>query len=243
MLRRVSLAAALMTLPAVAFAAPWSGEFGLGYLATSGNTDTSSVNAKLGLEYVEGAWKNSFLATAMGATDVDDTTNEERSTAERYLAANKLDYNFTERDYAFFALEWEKDLFGAVRQRTSQTVGYGRHVLVGPEHLLDLEVGVGARQNRLNDAIRTKEDDAIARFAGKYIWNLSETSAFQQTLKVETGDTNTYTESVTELKMSIVGNLFAALAYTIRNNSDVPAGTKKTDTLTAVNLSYAFGKS
>ncbi|RJF80234.1 DUF481 domain-containing protein [Oleomonas cavernae] len=42
--------------------------------------------------------------------------------------------------------------------------------------------------------------------------------------------------------MSVVGNLAAGLNYTVRNNSEVPAGTEKTDTFTAVNLSYAFGK-
>lgn len=241
MLRKASAIAALTLLPALAHAAPWSGEVGLGYLATSGNTDTRSVNGKVAVDYTAERWKNAFLATAIGAADTDATTGDERATAERYLVANKTDYNFTERDYAFLSLEWEKDLFGAVRQRTSETVGYGRRVLIGPVHLLDLEIGAGARQNREN-VTNIREEDAIARLAGKYVWNLSETSAFQQTVKIETGDINTFTESVSELKLSIVGNLFATLAYTVRNNSDVPAGTKKTDTLTAVNLSYSFGK-
>ena len=47
---------------------------------------------------------------------------------------------------------------------------------------------------------------------------------------------------MTELKLSVVGNLFASLSYTIKNNSEVPAGTEQTDTFAAVNLSYAFGK-
>ncbi len=89
---------------------------------------------------------------------------------------------------------------------------------------------------------RTREDDAIGRAFGKYQWALSETSTFIQTLKVESGAENTFTESVTELKLSVVGNLFAALSYTVKHNSDVPADTKKTDTFSAVNLSYAFGK-
>src|SRR3546814_6841247 len=51
------------------------------------------------------------------------------------LAANEqLDYNFTTRDYAFVAVEWNKDLFAAIRERTSETAGYGRHVLIGPTH-------------------------------------------------------------------------------------------------------------
>lgn len=230
------LSAVLLAVPAMATAAPWSGEIAAGYLGTSGNSETRSLNAKVGLEYTQERWKNTFVGTALGSAEAAG------STAERYTAANKTDFNFSERDYVFVALEWEKDLFGGIRQRTSETVGYGRHVLTGPVHTLDLEAGLGARQTEEN-VTGLKDDDLIGRLAGKYVWAFSETGSFLQTVKVETGSTNTFTESVSELKLAIVGNLHAMLSYTIRNNSDVPAGTDKTDTFTAVNLAYSFGKS
>lgn len=233
---RVSRLLALAALaPLAAAAEPWSGELAAGYLATAGNSQTQSLNGKLALDYTTSLWKNAFLATAISSAD------NEGSTAERYTVGDKLDYNFSERDYAFLALEWEKDLFGGIRERTSQTVGYGRHVLTGPVHRLDLEAGAGARQTEAG-ITGERDDDLIGRLFGKYSAQLSETSSFVQTLKLETGDTNTFTESVSELKASILGNLAAALSYTVRHNSDVPAGTEKTDTFTAVNLSYAFGK-
>lgn len=232
-MRRSRLAVLLM-LPLTAQAGPWTGELAAGYLATSGNSDTRSLNGKFALTYADLAWKNSFLASAISSAD------SQGSTAERYSASNKLDFSFTERDYAFAALEWEKDLFGGIRERTSETVGYGRHLLRGPTHLLDVEAGVGARQTEAAITGQT-EDDLIGRLYGKYVGTISATSSFVQTLKLESGDTNTFTESVSELKANIVGNLAAALSYTVRNNSDVPPGTEKTDTFTAVNLSYAFG--
>lgn len=220
---------------ATAHAQPWSGDVAAGFLATSGNSETRSLNGKLAIGYAQERWKNAFLATALSSSDNDSTT------AERYTVGNKLDYNFTEHDYLFGALEWEKDLFGGVRERTSETVGYGRRVLTGPVHALDLEVGAGARQTKAA-VTGEREEDLIGRAAGKYVWTISDTSSFSQTLKVESGDSNTFTESVSELKLAIVGNLHALLSYTIRNNSDVPAGTEKTDTFTAVNLAYSFGK-
>lgn len=225
---------ALALSPLAAQADPWSGEVGVGYLATSGNSDTTSLNGKLALDYVSGPWKNAFAGSAINSSD------DEGSTAERYLVTDKLDWNFSERDYVFGSVEWEKDLFGGVRERTSETAGYGRHILTGPVHLLDAEIGAGARQ--LENADGMNEDDAIGRAFGKYQWKLSETSSFLQTLKLESGGDNTFTESVSELKMAVVGNLFAALSYTVKHNSDVPADTRKTDTFSAVNLSYAFGK-
>jgi len=235
-MRSVILCCALFCAPTVAVAQSWSGEVVFGFLSTSGNSDTRSLNGKLALDYTEGAWKNSFAATALGSSD------EEGATAERYTVGDKLDYNFTEHDYVFAAVDWEKDLYAGIRERTAETVGYGRKVLTGPVHALDLEVGAGARQTEAN-VTGEKESELIGRLSGKYVWKLSENSSFKQTLKVENGESNTFTESVSELKLTIIGNLYALLSYTVRNSTDVPVGTEHTDTLTAVNLSYSFGKS
>jgi putative salt-induced outer membrane protein len=232
MLRRCTFAALLMA-PALAQAA-WKGEAGAGLLTTSGNSETESFNGKFLLDWTQEVWKNSFTATAVNNGDEDGRT------AERYTVGNKLDWNFSERDYLFGAVDWEKDLFGGFRERTAQTAGYGRHILTGPIHLLDAEIGAGARQTEEQDT-GDKENEAIGRVGGKYQWKISDTSTFSQSLKVEHGKRNTFTEAVSELKLSIVGNLFAALSFTARNNSDVPDDTEKTDTFTAVNLSYAFG--
>lgn len=233
---RLPVLSTLLLAPTLAVAQPWSGEIAAGYLGTSGNSDTQSLNGKVALNYEQDKWKNLFVATALGSADADG------STAERYTAGNKTEYSITPNDYVFVALEWEKDLFGGIRQRTSETVGYGRRILTGPVHELDVEVGIGARQTEEN-VTGFKDDDLVGRFAGRYAWIISETSSFVQALKVETGDANTSTESISELKLAIVGNLHAMLSYTVRHNSDVPAGTKRTDTFTAVNLAYSFGKS
>ncbi|WP_051361929.1 DUF481 domain-containing protein [Solimonas soli] len=235
-IKSACILAALAAAPAIARAEPWSGDFALGYLATTGNSKTSSVNAKGSLVYAADRWKNTVAAAAV-STYADDV-----SSAESYLATEQLDYNFTPRDYAFVALEWNKDLFAAIRERTSETAGYGRHVLTGPAHLLDLEIGAGARQQQTNDQPRERENDFIGRAAAKYQWNISPTATFLEALKVEAGENNTYTESVSQLKLAIIGSLFANLSYTVKNNSNTAPETKSTDTETAVTLSYEFGK-
>lgn len=232
---RTLAACSLMMLPGFALAGTVSGEASLGYLSSSGNTKTSTGTAKLAVDYTETQWKNAFTAAAYTASD------KGANTAERYLLTDKLDWKLSEVDYVFGVLEFEKDLFGGIRERYSETAGYGRHILTGPVHLLDAEVGAGARQTKEQNT-GIKENDLILRGYGKYQWVISETSQFAQTLKVESGQSNTYTESVSELKMSIVGNLFAALSYTIKNNSDVPVGTKSTDTFTSISAVYTFGK-
>ena len=64
--------------------------------------------------------------------------------------------------------------------------------------------------------------------------------AFTQDLLAESGSENTYLESKTALSAKLVGNLALVASYTIKNNSDVPLGTEKTDTYTALSLEYGF---
>lgn len=228
--------ACLSLMPALAQAAPWSGDVALGYLATTGNSKTSSLNGKFSVIYAQERWKNTLSATAI------NTYADDESSAESYTANEQLEYNFTPRDYAFGAVEWNKDLFAAIRERTSEAVGYGRHVLIGPTHYLDLELGAGARQQQTNEIPRERDNEFIERGAAKYRWAITQTTSFTEAVKVESGNSNTYTEAATALKLQIVGSLFANLSYTIKNNTQSAPDTKKTDTEAAVTVSYEFGK-
>lgn len=214
-------------------AAPWSGEAGLGFLSTSGNSESTTLNTQLALVYSVERVKNSFRGSAIYGEQ------ESVRSVERYTLGNQTDLNVTPNDYAFLALDAEKDLFGGVRERTSETVGYGRRLLTGPVHTLNAEIGAGARQTLAQGATE-RENETITRLSGQYRWTISDTSLFSQTLKIEAGEDNTFTETVSELKLSIIGNIFAGISFTIRNNSDVPVDREKTDTFTAVNLSYKF---
>lgn len=247
----------LLSLPALARAAPdeekpgpWSGEATVGVVATSGNSETQSSNARLKLVYAAENWRNTLEAAAMqaSATQLNELTGAEESvvTSERYTVGNKADWNFTEFNYAFLALEFEKDLIGPIRERTSETVGYGRKVLTGPDHLLELEIGAGARQTEsqvtTTAPAAVKENEAIGRGRLAYRWNFREDSHFGETFKVESGQSSTTMESVTEAKLSLVGTLYVLASYTVRQNTNVPPGTKKTDTVTTFSLGWSFGK-
>lgn len=230
---RIVLTALLASTPLLSHAEGVAGEFGLGLINTSGNSSTQTINGKFVLKHDAAPWHQHFDATALNSSDQDGQT------AERYTAGYKLDYDFTETDYAFGTVEYAKDLFGGVREKWVEAVGYGRRVLNSDIHKLDLEIGAGARQQE--DQAGVRSSDAVGRLNGDYRWQIAKTSSFQQRLKVEGGEENVATESISELKLSIVGNVFAALTYTVRHNSEVPAGTERTDTTTAINLSYNFG--
>ena len=219
--------------PAPPAPSPWRGDLALGVVNTSGNTRTRSVNVRGALEYRRSRWGNRFSALAFSGTRDGLTTDE------RYSAANKTDLQFDEHNYAYTNLAYDNDRFAGVAERYALTLGYGRHVLTGPIHTLDVETGLGANRTRDQDDIY--ETAAIATFGGKYVWAISPNAEFSQTLRTEAGKTNIYVNPISALKLTIVGNLFATFNHEIRYNSQVPEDTRHVDQISTINLGYSFG--
>ena len=144
----------------------------------------------------------------------------------------------SEASFLFGRLNWRNDRFSGYDTQFSQTVGYGRRLIDKEAHKLNAEIGAGARQSDLADG--TSENETILRGDLKYTWLLSENSEFRQNFVVESGSANTYVESVTALSAKLLGNLALVASYTVKNNSDVPPLTEKTDTYTALSLEYIF---
>ncbi len=211
---------------------PWSGKATLGYLATSGNTDNSNLNAAFEVAYAANKWVHRFRAAVISATESNATT------AEVYDAGWRSERNFTETNFLFGRLDWRSDRFSTYEKQFSQTAGYGRRVISGDVHNLSIEVGAGARQSDLADG--SSESELIFRGGAHYVWTLSETSEFKQVLNVEAGEVNTFLESVTAVSARLVGNLSLLASYTVRHNTDVLPTTEKTDTFTALSLEYLF---
>jgi putative salt-induced outer membrane protein len=211
---------------------PWAGKATLGYLSTSGNTNSSSLNAAFEVSYTRNDWQHRLTAHAINTTEDDATT------AEAYEAGWKSERNFSEANYLFGQLDWRKDRFSGYDKQFSQTVGYGRRLINTEAHQLNIEIGAGARQSDLADG--SAQNETIIRGGADYTWQLSETAKFFQGVTVESGNENTYLESVTKLSASLVGNLALVASYTVKNNSDVPPATENTDTFTALSLEYTF---
>jgi len=264
MMKMKRLAACLLVLGSLSFVAnaaeaqtsgPWSGKVALGYLASSGNTDTTALNFNAEVKYVVRKWDNTLLGRGIVKTDND------RSTAEAYKLAYKLKYDLSDRTYLFGLLDYNNDRFSSYDQQTFAVGGVGRRFLATKKHELDGELGFGAglsdfRDCRPDDVLTgacaigppqtppfgTSVDEFTTRVSGSYKWQISESASFVQKIDVNIGSSNTYTESLSELRAGIVGDIALLLSYMIKNNSDVAPGTEKTDTYTAISLEYAFGQ-
>ncbi len=213
-------------------AAQWKASAELGYVSTSGNTETETLNAKAMASTERKQWRHKLEVTALKASDETGTT------AEKYSLTGQSDYKLKKPNYLFVIVSYEDDKFSGYDYQLSESIGYGRRVIEETGLSLDLEIGPGARQTKLDSG--QSENEGLVRGAAKLDWAVSKTSQFTEALTVESGEDVTITKSVTGLSSQINGSLSMKITYTYKNTSEVPVGVDDTDTETAVTLVYKF---
>ena len=218
----------------------WSGSGEAGLLTTTGNSETRTVNAKAGLKYEDGRLLSALdLAAVYSSEETEvDGKKEDRTSAEKYNAAAKIGYKFSNRDYIFVNAAYEDDRFSGYDYRSDYAAGYGRKIINTDKVKFNLEAGPGYRYDKRRDGGR--ENETVFRGYALFDYQFSEQTGFRQELTILAGPDNTGTKSVTALKSQVVGALSMKVSYTVDHDSHVPEGTKHTDTETALTLVYDF---
>lgn len=219
---------------------PWKGSGEIGFLQTTGNSETESLKVKSGFSYEQGHVLGELKLGAIYSSEETevDGVKEDKTSAEKYSAAAKGGYKFTDVDYVFAIADYVDDRFSGYDYRTNYGVGYGRKIINTETVKLVAEIGPGYRYDKQDDG--SLENEAVARGYLMCSYNFSETAALQQELTILAGSDNTNTKSVTALKAQIVGALSMKASYTLDHNSQVPEDKNKTDRETALTLVYDF---
>lgn len=210
----------------------WSSEAELGYIKTTGNTETESSNFKFYIVNKRIEWEHSLKFET--ARNSDQTG----ATAERYYWLFKTRYSLSALSYLFAQLQYEDDRFSGYDYQASEVVGYGWRIVNQDTLKLNAELGVGNRQNKFEDGNSTSESVYLMGINGE--WNISKTASLKEDLTVEVGEDSTISKSVTALKTQINSTLSSKISYTVKRASNVPADTEKKDTELAVTLVYSF---
>ncbi len=216
---------------------PWTSSVELGFIRTTGNTETQTTAVKGDVTYEVDKWRHKGHAEGYGQQSEDDTGTSVVS-AERYELSGKSDYKFTELDYAFGLVQLQKDRFSGFEYENTVALGYGRKLLKQDNMELDVEIGPGMKFFKVDNG--QSDDQAVLRLAGNYWWKISPTSKFTQDLSSEIGDDFTTTKSITGIQANINSAMALKFTYTVKNKSEVPVGVEKTDTEVAMTLVYNF---
>ncbi|MFO1469277.1 MAG: DUF481 domain-containing protein [Steroidobacteraceae bacterium] len=224
--------------------ADWTGKGEAGVLISRGNTDSTSANAKLAIAREEGVWKNSFaLAFLYGKT-------ASFTTAQHVEAKWETDRKISDRMFWFGALRGEQDKFSGFAYQATLSTGIGYKFIDTDATKLAGTFGVGYR--RLRPELLTKdaaghviarekldsEGDAVATAGLDFSHALTANTKVLNKFAVETGSKNTLVANDLALQVSMSDALALSVGYGIRYNTDPPAGAKKSDQLTTLNLVY-----
>jgi putative salt-induced outer membrane protein len=214
----------------------WEGTGELGYVSTTGNTDSTAMNAKLNFIRNGKKWRHRFSGTALRTSENGVADNE------RYTMEVQSDRKISEKSWLFGAYRWDADKFGSYDPQMSLTAGYGRQLMKSEKHELKGEIGAGYK-NLEERVSGDSSSEAIARFLLDDSWQVFKTTLWTNRLLIESGSSNTFTQFNTDLAVSMTDRFAVKLGYEIRHNTDVPddiEDSENTDTVTSVNLVYNF---
>ncbi len=232
----LGLAVSLCLQAAVAEDKPWNGQGELGFTQTTGNTETQSLVAKLGFGYKVLPWEHNIKLETLRSEDNSTLS------AETYGLKWQSNYHWSDSSYLLGKFRYEEDRFSGYEYQSSLIFGYGHQLINTDSTGLKLEAGVGIGQNNiLLDIYSETNDQQLIGYLGlNYRQKISDNTEFTQYLKVEGGTENVYSESDTGFLIGVMEHLKLKLSLLIKNNSEVPQGTEKTDTKSIVSLIYDF---
>jgi putative salt-induced outer membrane protein YdiY len=221
----------------------WNTSAELGAISTSGNTVGTSVTGKIDARRESPKWSNEYILAGYfkdeEVTDDDGQKTRERS-AQRYSVSAKAGYKLLHDDHGkLFALATHvDDRFGAYTRYSTIGVGYGTQTYQSDTHTLDVEIGPGYFRGVRSEG--ETENGMTIRGAANLKWKLSETAQFSQNLSVERGTSNTHSIAETAVRTKINSTMQMKAAFNVRNDTNVPADKRNTDTQTSVTLVYSF---
>jgi putative salt-induced outer membrane protein len=224
----------------------WSGKGQAGYVMSRGNSDASSANGILDVFFVQDQWNHEGTLDGLYGKSAGIVS------AERWDAREQTNYAITPPLYAFGALSYQADKFSGFQYQASVTGGIGYKFIDTSTTKLSAQVGAGYRALRpellikddsgaVVERIPEQSDSSVVGVGGlNFEQDFNANTKLTDKLIVESGSANTSTTNALALEVKMSKKLSLAAGYGIVNNSKPPAGLKRLDSTTTLNLVYAF---
>jgi putative salt-induced outer membrane protein len=205
-----------------------------GYNASTGNTDTSKVLAKVNLDYI--------TQDAEYVAKFEVSNNEENNSTieERYMA--ELQYNLffdpSHAPYIFTNLRYESNKFSNIDLDSTYSAGVGNKLYQTKEMLLKGEAGLGYQKTEFEEGADETQTVVIGKIDFNY--QINPFVSFAQDALVNIGVDSNKLETNTSLKTSVTDTLKVSMNYKVKYNSDPGVDVETTDTETSITLIYDF---
>ncbi|MCW8193430.1 DUF481 domain-containing protein [Proteobacteria bacterium 005FR1] len=213
------------------------GSASLGYVGTTGNTESQTFETQLRYIMRRSDWVHNFELQGLYAEQ------EEEVNGERLYLQGKSDYQITDDDYAFLKASYTDDRFTGFEYQATTSLGYGHYFYNRDDLVLETFGGLGYRYNKLPQADENgieSEGEGILTLGENFMWAFSESAKMTQSLSTEIGEELTVSRFELGLVSTLIGNLATKIAFQVRHISEVPEDRENVDTQTSVSLVYEF---
>ncbi|HWW20849.1 MAG TPA: DUF481 domain-containing protein [Steroidobacteraceae bacterium] len=223
----------------------WVGKGQLGFLASQGNTQSTSANAAIDMGLALDPWEHKLHLDGLYGKSSDVVA------AEKYEAGWQSQYTVTPVLYGYGALRYEHDLFSGFQYQASETAGVGYKLFNTADTKLSVQVGVGYRElrpetitkdadGRIIRTLQATNNGAVGTFGLDYTQALTSTTSLANRLLVEAGSGDTLITDTVALTVKMSTRLALSLGYSLQDNTNPPGGLKKIDSVETINLVFAF---
>lgn len=220
----------------------WSGSGQIGAFQSTGNSSNVGLSAALTLRRQGIDWSHLLRARA------DYQRSRGITSREQFLFAYEPRYQISDRVFTYALGQYERDRFQGFTSRYSASGGFGYHLIDGRR--IDLTIQAGPAWRR-TDFVAGGSDSNLAALATlDFDWRITDRVTFTQDTNMVTDaggratvivePNNTSLSLVSGLEAKISDRLTTRLSYTVEYNSQPPAGSVTTDTLTRFTFVYGF---
>lgn len=220
----------------------WSGKGEVGAFRSTGNNSNTGLTGNIELTRKGLDWSHRLRARA------DYQRSNGVTTRERYLAAYEPRYQINDRLFAYGLGQYEQDRFQGFGARYSASAGVGYRIIEEPGLTLDAKAGPAYR---LTQYVSGENESRIGGLAGfDFDWAITDRLKFTQdsNLVAETGaaatiiidSSNTTLNLISGLQFAVTDKISMRVSYQIDYESNPPAGTENTDTLSRFSVVYGF---
>ncbi|WP_198436189.1 YdiY family protein [Moritella sp. F3] len=216
----------------------FSGDAELGVTITTGNTETTSVKARLDIDHNWRNWENQYLIETLYKKDTGEVTGK------RYLSRVQGNYQLSAVNYIFVTANHEADPFTGFTSTSTISSGYGHKFINNDKTEFSIEAGPAYKFRRLDDESAAEagydtDNTWLAYGVMNYERKISTSSKFKQMLIAEYGDVFE-ARSETSITASIIDALAMKFSVIVRYNNTPLDNKESTDTETNMTLLYTF---
>lgn len=232
----------LLLSPALAYASKGlsaprhdlSVQLGLGYGATTGTTNTRTLNSRDRVRYGKRLWRYTGRLSynyVKSAGQVSANRVDINAKVARYLSGEK-------ENFFLLAFRYDRNPFDGYRHYQVESVGAGHRIVRHGDMRLTAEGGVGFRQNFF--LAGGSQNVPAVRVALNYRWKVGYKSIFSERLETLASTTGTLVSTTTGLTTPIHGSLALKMSEIVDHYTSPPAGFTSTSTYTTVDLIDSF---